>query len=103
MERTKLKIMKGSNHIPSLPEIQKYIKGDIAKMIITKNYCFIVNDMAEREELPVNKEATRIYNSFHKTKKYIYGNVLLIKTKMILLLDYFVEFENYSVLWSGFL
>jgi len=80
MTRTKLKILKKSNYIPSLIEVQKFIKGDVAKIFITKNYCFIVNDMAASEGLPVNKEATRIYNSFHKTKKYIYGNVLLIKT-----------------------
>ena len=81
MERTKLRIIKGSNHIPTLIEIQKFIRGDIAKMFITKGYCFIVNDMAAKNKLPINKEATRIYNSFHKTKKNIYGNVLLIKTK----------------------
>jgi hypothetical protein len=102
MTRTKLKILKKSNYIPSLIEVQKFIKGDVAKIFITKNYCFIVNDMAASEGLPVNKEATRIYNSFHKTKKYIYGNVLLIKTKMMLLLDYFVGFENYSAFLSGF-
>ena len=79
---TKLKILKKNNYIPSLIEVQKFIKGDVAKIFITKGYCFIVNDMAEKNKLPINKEATRIYNSFHKTKKNIYGNVLLIKTKI---------------------
>ena len=79
---TKLKILKRSNYIPSLIEVQKFIQGDVAKILITKGYSFIVNDMAEKNKLPINKEATRIYNSFHKTKKNIYGNVLLIKTKI---------------------
>lgn len=38
--------------------------------------------MAAITGMSINKEATKIYNSFHKTKKYIYGNALLIKTKI---------------------
>ena len=82
MERTKLKILKGSNHLPSLIDIQKFIKGDVEQVMINSRYCFIVNDMAAINGMPVNKEATRIYSSFHKTKKYIFGNALLVKTKL---------------------
>jgi hypothetical protein len=82
MERTKLKIQRGSNHIPSLIELQKFIRGDVEQVMITKRYCFLVNDMAATNGAPINQEATRIYCSFNNTKKYIFGNALLVKTKL---------------------
>lgn len=83
MEKTKLKILKADNDIPSLFEIQNFIKGDIERVQINRRYCFIVNEAARISNLPVNKEATKIYSSFNNTKKYIFGNALLVKTKLI--------------------
>lgn len=85
MQKTKLKIVGLAVTPPpqtSLTYIQNFVGGEIERIQITKRYCFLVNDMAAITGMPINKEATKIYNSFHKTKKYIYGNALLIKTKI---------------------
>jgi hypothetical protein len=82
MEKTKLKILKADNDIPSLFEIQNFIEGDIETVKINKRYCLIVNEAARIINLPINKEATKIYSSFNDTKKYIFGNALLVKTKL---------------------
>jgi hypothetical protein len=83
MEKTKLKILKANNDIPSLFEIQNFIEGDIERVQINRRYCFIVNEAARISNMPVNEEATKIYSSFNNTKKYIFGNALLVKTKLI--------------------
>ena len=103
MERTKLKILKASNYIPSLDEVQKFIKGDVEQVIVNKRYCFIVNDMAATNGMPINEKASKIYSSFHKTKKYIYGNVLLIKIKLLFAVEYFGGMEDLCIMLTGIL
>jgi hypothetical protein len=97
MEKTKLKILKADNDIPSLFEIQNFIEGDIEAVKINKRYCLIVNEAARISNLPVNKEATKIYSSFNKVKKYIFGNALLVKIKLFLMAEYFGGYTDFCI------
>lgn len=85
MEKTKLKFISLAippPPQPSLTYLQNFVGGEIEQIQINKRYCFIVNEAARLSNLPVNEEATKIYSSFNDTKKYIFGNALLVKTKL---------------------
>lgn len=66
-----------------LEELQEIVKGYIEIIDLDHGKIMVINDEGKLLELPVNKEATKMYRSFYNTYDFIVGDVLVCEDEEV--------------------
>lgn len=67
-----------------LGELQKIVGGYIEIVGLLDNEIMVINEEGKLADLPINENATEIYNEFDGFYDYIVGDVLVCDSNMVL-------------------
>jgi|TARA_R100001443_G_scaffold31594_3_gene45750 hypothetical protein len=78
---TTYKIIEDSKQEPSLEEAQKFVGGYVEGVELNNGDYMIINEEGKIHQLPVNTEATKVWEQSYGASDVIMGPAIVIKAK----------------------